>query len=456
MARSEHLDFDLGRRIVSSAIRGGAPAIQKYLDQGWDESWLDDTSSGMYLASVVFPRPHDDAWRFILRHIKRHNLAPTEALFRIEFPEATYALFDDDHEPEELIEVAAKKLNATVLMDAINTANSYAYEDPTAAANVLSRALERASYAPDQLPFKLLSLDDIRNLPEIEPLIDGIIDHGTVTMLAGESGKGKSFLALDWAFSVANGRPWQGRRVREGKVLYIAAEGVYGIRKRLAAWESVNGTVNADNMTVIGSAVQLAVAGDLAGLTKVAKNYDLIVIDTLSRTAAGLEENSATDMSQYVDACYKIRDAAEDAGATVLIVHHTGYNATRQRGSSALYANIDGQIMVEAEDPHQFMKVTVSKRKDGPTGDPIAMMLDNVEGSCVLVPCQMPEDEIPLEERIVEAISQAGTGMTQTELSDVLDINKSNVSRKLTVLIGKGRIAKIDGRPARYINIEEN
>ena len=49
-----------------------------------------------------------------------------------------------------------------------------------------------------------------------------------------------------------------------------------------------------------------------------------MVIDTLARTSAGLEENSAKDMGVYINNCYKIRDAAREGGATVLVVHHTG------------------------------------------------------------------------------------------------------------------------------------
>lgn len=94
----------------------------------------------------------------------------------------------------------------------------------------------------------LLTREEIDAIPDLEPMIDGVLDKGTVAMLAAQPGAGKSFLALDWACRYATGLRWQGRDVNRmmqyptgnqgpGKVLYIAAEGARGIKTRLAAWE---------------------------------------------------------------------------------------------------------------------------------------------------------------------------------------------------------------------------
>ena len=61
--------------------------------------------------------------------------------------------------------------------------------------------------------------------------------------------------------------------------------------------------------------------------------FDLVVIDTLAGTSAGLEEEQRQDMGVYINNCYTIRDSAKEAGATVLVVHHTGYDTKRARGS---------------------------------------------------------------------------------------------------------------------------
>jgi hypothetical protein len=47
-------------------------------------------------------------------------------------------------------------------------------------------------------------------------LIDGWLDHGTMGVLYGASNVGKTFVALDWSYSVAAGVPWAGCKVDQG------------------------------------------------------------------------------------------------------------------------------------------------------------------------------------------------------------------------------------------------
>jgi hypothetical protein len=81
---------------------------------------------------------------------------------------------------------------------------------------------------PRTLADELLTRDDLKALPNPEPLIEGTLDRGTTALLYGPWGSGKTFIALDWAASVATGRKWQGRPARKLRVLYIAAEGAFG------------------------------------------------------------------------------------------------------------------------------------------------------------------------------------------------------------------------------------
>jgi hypothetical protein len=62
----------------------------------------------------------------------------------------------------------------------------------------------------------------------------------TTAILYGESGAGKSFMALDMALHVATGREWHGHKVRQGAVFYIAGEGVGGMGARCKAWTIAN------------------------------------------------------------------------------------------------------------------------------------------------------------------------------------------------------------------------
>jgi AAA domain len=86
-------------------------------------------------------------------------------------------------------------------------------------------------------PYRLLTDIEIENLPPPEWLIDALIPRNALVVLYGEPGIGKTFLALDWAMSVAAGRTWLGRTVQQGHVLYLAFEGSAGFGPRLRAWK---------------------------------------------------------------------------------------------------------------------------------------------------------------------------------------------------------------------------
>jgi AAA domain len=67
---------------------------------------------------------------------------------------------------------------------------------------------------------RLLTRSQLDSLPEPEPLIENTLDRRTVALLGGYWGTLKSFIALDWALSVATGHPWQGRPTVTGPVIY--------------------------------------------------------------------------------------------------------------------------------------------------------------------------------------------------------------------------------------------
>jgi hypothetical protein len=76
-------------------------------------------------------------------------------------------------------------------------------------------ATARRLFAESQRPpgaglaTKLLTRSALRELAPPEPLIADTLDRGTVAYLYGKHGSYKSFIGLDWALSVATGRPWQ-------------------------------------------------------------------------------------------------------------------------------------------------------------------------------------------------------------------------------------------------------
>ncbi|MGJ0502297.1 MAG: AAA family ATPase [Methylocystis sp.] len=70
------------------------------------------------------------------------------------------------------------------------------------------------------------------------PLIADMFDEGAMSVSYGESNAGKTFVPLDMAMAVATGHPWNGKAVKRGLVVYIAAEGGAAARARALPYPS--------------------------------------------------------------------------------------------------------------------------------------------------------------------------------------------------------------------------
>jgi RecA-family ATPase len=134
-------------------------------------------------------------------------------------------------------------------------------------------------------------------MPPIEWMIESIIPQNSLSVMYGEPGAGKSFLALDMALSVAYGRPWHGKAVMPGSILYIAGEGVGGLGKRVAAWQAFYGVDPVAPFHVLPTAVRFREPEDVEKLMRTIDSFNTqfscVFVDTVARALLGGDENSA-------------------------------------------------------------------------------------------------------------------------------------------------------------------
>ena len=212
-------------------------------------------------------------------------------------------------------------------------------------------------------------------------LVKGVLPQAGLAVMYGASGSGKSFAVLDMAFAIARGVEWRGRKVRQGRVAYIAAEGADGFRKRLAAYakhtevdlEQVELTVlnGAPNLMLLDDVVDLAVGSLAPGKPAV------IVVDTLAQTTPGANENAGEDMGKALGHCKRLH---EMTGALVLLIHHSGKDQAKgARGWSGLRAACDAEIEVVRDPISKGRLLRLSKNKDGEDGLEWGFQLDVVE-----------------------------------------------------------------------------
>jgi len=244
----------------------------------------------------------------------------------------------------------------------------------------------------------------LTNPPAVRWLIRGIIEANTLAMLYGQPGAGKSFIALSMAAAIACGVDWHGHRCTQGPAVYILGEGGAGVSRRLRAWQLKHPEAHLEkaplyvSTRMVPMAEEDAVEQIAAAIAESgAGRPSVVVIDTLARAAAGLDENSSRDMGELIRACDTIR---ERFGCAVVLVHHAGHGQDRARGSSAIKAALDTEL--SATKDGQVITLQSTKSKEGEPFKPLTFQLvgvdtgwDDEDGervySAVVEPCEAPE-----------------------------------------------------------------
>jgi stage V sporulation protein SpoVS len=209
-------------------------------------------------------------------------------------------------------------------------------------------------------------------------MVKGVLPQAVLAVLYGESGAGKSFVALDMAWAVATGTPWREKAVKQGRVAYVAAEGAGGFRNRLKAIAQARGVALEDvPLTVLPDAPNMMEkqdALDVARAIVAAGGAQLVIVDTFAQVMAGANENAGEDVGRALAHCKGIHRAT---GALVLLVHHSGKDSSRgARGWSGLRAAADVELEVVRADAAR--SVTVTKMKDGEDGTEYGFRLETL------------------------------------------------------------------------------
>jgi hypothetical protein len=300
----------------------------------------------------------------------------------------------------------------------------------------------------ERMRAELLDVEAVSNLPPPEPLVGDVLLQDSVAVLYGKPGCGKSFVALDWALCVGTGLPWQGRDVRGGPVLYVAAEGLRGLGRRVQAWrQAFQGAPWPPRVAFFPRPVNLLDQRQAATLIALAgqEQYALVVIDTFNRSLVGGDENSSRDVGLAVDIAVQTQHASE---GTVLFLHHMGRNEAI-RGHSSLDGGVDTMIEARAEDDNGLVLKAV-KQKDAEEFDPILLRREVValgdgSTSCVIRSRRFQDTAETLtnsEQRLLAVLREcfASTGARTTAWLEATELPKSSFYRARESLVGKGLV----------------
>jgi KaiC/GvpD/RAD55 family RecA-like ATPase len=231
----------------------------------------------------------------------------------------------------------------------------------------------------DAVVFKLLTAADLDALPPHQWLIRGVLPREGLAAIYGPPGSGKSFLALDLLANVAAGRDWFNSTIKStAPIVYVALEGEVGVARRVRAWAIKNGTMP-ERFRVVIQPVDIRRPLSRNALIEAIQaermGGGVLCLDTLSRAAPGIDENSSAEMGEIISAAKALQAGL---GGLVVLVHHSGKDATKGlRGHSSLLAALDAVIEVSRDGDRREWRL--AKAKDGEDGAAHAFKLAVVE-----------------------------------------------------------------------------
>jgi hypothetical protein len=208
---------------------------------------------------------------------------------------------------------------------------------------------------------------ELREPAWLDGLCD-ILERNVIAVLAGVRNTLKSFIALHWAMLAA---------VNGHAVVILTAEGA-GLDRRVDAWmKTYAPAVDIHSLRVVAleRALNLNLLETFQDLDQAIRTCgftpDLMLIDTFSKYAAGLDENDNAAVAAFLALLSEMLRRRYEC--TIVLVAHAGHgDARRPRGASVLMANPDAEFIVERPEPTGFA-VTVSRErfKDAPALAPL-------------------------------------------------------------------------------------
>lgn len=170
-------------------------------------------------------------------------------------------------------------------------------------------------------------------LPETKWAVQYLIPEGS-TLLCGKPKAGKSFMALQMACRVNEGKTFLGRKTRKGKVLYITLEDEENrIQKRLKYMGYDSSGLGLENLYLEYTSTwkRFYKKNVIKIITEYLKYWDgevsLVIIDTLQRFR-GLQEESSNMYGADYAFMNEIQEMASATNTAIVNVHHTKKSAT--------------------------------------------------------------------------------------------------------------------------------
>ena len=314
--------------------------------------------------------------------------------------------------------------------------------------------------ASAETPVARRSITDLSQLPsvwtlesDVEWMVEGLVPRGSVTLIAAESGTGKSWLAYALAGSVARGQPFLDKETKPLPVLYCDGENpLYVVKTRLHEL----GVPETPELHNWGGWNDLPPPGPGEPIVQqfAQEQKGLLIWDSLIDFHDGSEQ-SATETRKFMN---RLRRLA-NLGGTVLVLHHTGKTESSKpyRGSSDIKASVDTAYTltgVPVDGKLDRLTLKCFKGRVAP-GQDVAMQFRSGKG---FVACDLPSRLATTPEAIEEFL-ETNPGANQKQIVEALqaqEFGKKQITDALRTGVESGRWTEEKGlrNERRYLLAE--
>lgn len=205
----------------------------------------------------------------------------------------------------------------------------------------------------DDLP-EIVTLSQFKDPPKLpDELIKGILRCGHKMLISGSSKAGKSFLLIELAAAIAEGKDWLGFECKQGKVLYVNLE-IDNASCINRFWQiysakglDIEHAANLDIWNLRGHSLTLDKLVPKIVRRSEGKGYSAIIIDPIYKVITG-DENNASEMGRF---CNFFDEICRKTGCACIYCHHHSKGAQgskramdRASGSGVFARDPDAQL----------------------------------------------------------------------------------------------------------------
>jgi len=202
---------------------------------------------------------------------------------------------------------------------------------------------------PRKERFQITLFDDVDQTVTKEEIVQGVLGAGEFSLFVAKPGMGKSVLVGDIGMHIAAGMEWHGKKVKQGLVVFFAAE-----RKKITEWRKKHG-VSGIPFVIVGGKLDLTTGLiDAKTLAATIKSLEqklgfkcvLIILDTVTRTFGPGDQHQSRDMQRYVQS---VDELNRGTTAHIAAIHHSPWSDDRGKGAIDLDGAIDVSFVVNVK-----------------------------------------------------------------------------------------------------------